>query len=60
MTAANQWSTVVRGAGWPAGGALVKGATLTEVGSGVRCVHRHYHIPISNTATAVMALEALA
>lgn len=38
---------------------LAMRAALTEAGSGVRCVHRHYHIPISNTAAAVMALEAL-
>ena len=35
-------------------GALVNG------GSAVRTVHSNYHIPISNTATGVMALEQLA
>jgi len=34
-------------------------AAPTEAGSGVRCVHRRYHIPISNTATGVTALEVL-
>lgn len=38
---------------------LAMRAALTDSGSGVRLVHRHYHIPISNTATGVIALEVL-
>jgi protocatechuate 4,5-dioxygenase beta chain len=38
---------------------LAMRAALTAAGPGVRPLHRNYHIPISNTATAVMALEAL-
>jgi protocatechuate 4,5-dioxygenase beta chain len=36
---------------------LAMRAALTAAGSGVRKVHSNYHIPISNTATAVLALE---
>ncbi len=36
---------------------LAMRAALTAAGAGVRPLHRNYHIPISNTATAVMALE---
>lgn len=38
---------------------LAMRAALTTAGSGVRTVHRNYHIPISNTATGVLALEVL-
>ena len=38
---------------------LAMRAALTEAGSGVRKVHSNYHIPISNTATGVLALEVL-
>lgn len=38
---------------------LAMRAALTSAGSRVRCVHRRYHIPISNTATGVMALEVV-
>lgn len=38
---------------------LAMRAALTEAGSQVRTVHRHYHIPISNTAGGVLALEVL-
>ena len=34
-------------------------AALTTAGSGVRKVHSNYYLPISNTATGVMALETL-
>ncbi len=37
---------------------LAMRAALTAAGPRVRRVHSNYHIPISNTATAVMALEA--
>lgn len=36
---------------------LAMRGALSTGGSGVRTVHRNYHIPISNTATGVMALE---
>ena len=36
---------------------LAMRGALTTAGSGVQQVHRNYHIPISNTATAVLALE---
>jgi protocatechuate 4,5-dioxygenase beta chain len=36
---------------------LAMRASLTAAGSSVRKVHSNYHIPISNTATAVLALE---
>jgi protocatechuate 4,5-dioxygenase beta chain len=39
---------------------LAMRAALTVAGSGVRKVHSNYHIPISNTATGVLALEPLA
>jgi protocatechuate 4,5-dioxygenase beta chain len=39
---------------------LAMRAALTTAGAGVRKVHSHYHIPISNTATGVLALEVLA
>ncbi|HAJ12349.1 MAG TPA: protocatechuate 3,4-dioxygenase, partial [Comamonadaceae bacterium] len=32
---------------------------LTAAGPGVRKVHSNYHIPISNTATGVLALETV-
>jgi len=38
---------------------LAMRAALTAAGAGVRPLHRNYHIPISNTATAVLALEAV-
>lgn len=37
---------------------LAMRAALTAAGPAVRKVHANYHIPISNTATAVLALEA--
>lgn len=37
---------------------LAMRAALTAASAGVRPLHRNYHIPISNTATAVLALEA--
>ncbi|MEK9804533.1 MAG: class III extradiol dioxygenase family protein [Curvibacter sp.] len=36
---------------------LAMRGALSTAGSGVRTVHSNYHIPISNTATGVMALE---
>ena len=36
---------------------LAMRAALTAAGAGVRRVHRNYHIPISNTATGLLALE---
>jgi protocatechuate 4,5-dioxygenase beta chain len=36
---------------------LAMRGALSTAGSGVRKVHGNYHIPISNTATGVMALE---
>lgn len=36
---------------------LAMRGALATAGAGVRLVHSNYHIPISNTATAVMALE---
>ena len=36
---------------------LAMRAALTAGGSGVRKVHSNYHIPISNTATGLMAFE---
>uniref|UniRef100_UPI0035AE77CB class III extradiol dioxygenase family protein n=1 Tax=Hylemonella sp. TaxID=2066020 RepID=UPI0035AE77CB len=36
---------------------LAMRGALSTGGSGVRTVHSNYHIPISNTATGVMALE---
>lgn len=39
---------------------LAMRGALTTSGSGVRTVHRNYHIPISNTAAGVMALEQVA
>ena len=38
---------------------LAMRAALTTAGSGVRKVHSNYYLPISNTATGVMALETL-
>lgn len=38
---------------------LAMRGALTAAGPKVRRVHSNYHIPISNTATAVMALEAV-
>jgi protocatechuate 4,5-dioxygenase beta chain len=38
---------------------LAMRAALTSAGSGVRKVHSNYYLPISNTATGVMALETL-
>ena len=38
---------------------LAMRAALTAAGSGVRKVHSNYHIPISNTATGVLALETV-
>ena len=37
---------------------LAMRGALSVAGSGVRKVHGNYHIPISNTATGVLALEA--
>jgi protocatechuate 4,5-dioxygenase beta chain len=39
---------------------LAMRAALTAAGGEVRKVHSNYHIPISNTATGVLALEAAA
>ncbi len=39
---------------------LAMRAALTAAGAGVRKVHSNYHIPISNTATGVLALEPTA
>ena len=39
---------------------LAMRAALTTAGSGVRQVHRNYYLPISNTATGLLALETLA
>jgi protocatechuate 4,5-dioxygenase beta chain len=36
---------------------LAMRAALTTAGSGVRQVHSNYYLPISNTATGVLALE---
>jgi protocatechuate 4,5-dioxygenase beta chain len=36
---------------------LAMRAALTAAGPSVRKVHANYHLPISNTATALMALE---
>ena len=38
---------------------LAMRGALSTASAGVRRVHSNYHIPISNTATAVMALEAV-
>jgi protocatechuate 4,5-dioxygenase beta chain len=38
---------------------LAMRAALTVSASGVRKVHSNYHIPISNTATGVLALETV-
>ena len=38
---------------------LAMRGALATASAGVRRVHSNYHIPISNTATAVMALEAV-
>ena len=38
---------------------LAMRGALSTAGSGVRKVHSNYHIPISNTATGVMALEQM-
>jgi protocatechuate 4,5-dioxygenase beta chain len=38
---------------------LAMRAALTTSNAGVRKVHSNYHIPISNTATGVLALESL-
>jgi protocatechuate 4,5-dioxygenase beta chain len=38
---------------------LAMRGALSSATSGVRRVHGNYHIPISNTATAVLALEAV-
>ena len=39
---------------------LAMRGALSTAGAGVRKVHSNYHIPISNTATGVLALETLA
>jgi protocatechuate 4,5-dioxygenase beta chain len=39
---------------------LAMRGALSAAGHGVREVHRNYHIPISNTATGLLALEAVA
>jgi len=39
---------------------LAMRGALSTAGSGVRKVHSNYHIPISNTATGVLALENVA
>jgi len=39
---------------------LAMRAALTAAGPAVKEVHRNYHIPISNTATGVLALETIA
>jgi protocatechuate 4,5-dioxygenase beta chain len=39
---------------------LAMRAALSGAGAGVRKVHSNYHIPISNTATGVLALEPVA
>ena len=39
---------------------LAMRGALTTAGAGVRKVHSNYHIPISNTATGVLALETMA
>ena len=39
---------------------LAMRAALTSAGSGVRQVHSNYYLPISNTATGLLALETLA
>jgi protocatechuate 4,5-dioxygenase beta chain len=39
---------------------LAMRAALSGAGSGVHKVHGNYHIPISNTATGVLALETAA
>ncbi|MDX9968723.1 MAG: protocatechuate 3,4-dioxygenase, partial [Hydrogenophaga sp.] len=38
---------------------LAMRAALTAAGPRVRKVHSNYHIPISNTATGVLALETV-
>ena len=38
---------------------LAMRGALTTAGSGVRKIHSNYHIPISNTATGVLALEVI-
>ena len=38
---------------------LAMRGALSTAGSGVRKVHSNYHIPISNTATGVMAMETV-
>lgn len=38
---------------------LAMRAALTSAGAGVRKVHSNYHLPISNTATGVLALETV-
>lgn len=38
---------------------LAMRAALTAAGPGVRKVHANYHIPISNTATGLLALETM-
>ena len=38
---------------------LAMRGALTTAGAGARLVHSNYHIPISNTAAAVMALETV-
>lgn len=38
---------------------LAMRGALSTAGSGVRQVHRNYHIPISNTATGVLAMEVV-
>ena len=39
---------------------LAMRGALTTAGAGVRKVHSNYHIPISNTATGLLALESMA
>lgn len=38
---------------------LAMRGALSAAAPGVRRVHGNYHIPISNTATALLALEAV-
>lgn len=32
-------------------------ATRAALGAQVRCLHRNYHLPISNTASGLMLME---
>jgi protocatechuate 4,5-dioxygenase beta chain len=34
-------------------------ATRGALGPAVRCLHRNYHLPISNTASGLMLFETL-